>query len=212
MEKNIITNINYPNNRYNYSYKNNNYNHRHKNLTESSYIEMQKALRKNYFNRLQSISLNKMPNYIYDDENKDIHKNLEEMNERHTKFAAKQIMFSNRVRKDNYSKIKKGPKKILYNESLPQLSTPMEILNNDINDNKREYMANMDAKENRYRKSPLPVIKKNIIDKSPLYYDLNYIDDVENKYIKPFLSNNNVKYFEYIKNTKSKAPFNFIIG
>ena len=200
----------FSNNRYNYSNKKNNYNYKHKNLTESSYIEMQKALRKNYFNRLQSISLNKMPNYIYDDENRDIHKNLEEMNERPTKFAAKQIMFSNRVRKDNYHRIKKSPKKINYNGSLPQLSTPMDILNNDMSDKKEEYMALMD--ESKIRKSPLPVIKKHFVDKSPLYYDLNYIDEVEKKYIKPFLSNSNIKYRDYIENKKSKAPFNFIIG
>ena len=62
------------------------------------------------------------------------------------------------------------------------------------------------------RKSPLPLIEKKCKDDKTLYYDLNYIDDVENKYIKPYLSRNNIKYKEYIENKKSKAPFNFIIG
>ena len=79
-----------------------------------------------------------------------------------------------------------------------------------INSNKEDYKTLMD--ENNNRKSPLPVIKKVFKDNSPLYYDLNYIDEVEKKYIKPFLSNNNIKYRDYIENKKSKAPFNFIIG
>lgn len=203
MENNnpISNNQNY--NNY-YSNRNNN-NSKPKYLTESSYIEIQKALRKDYFNRLQNISLNKRPNYIYDDEIKETNKNLEEMNERPTRYAGKQIMLSNRIRKDNYNRIKKRQKKISYNSSLPHLPGQMQI-----NNNKEEYLTLMD--ENNNRKSPLPIIKKEFIDKTPLYYDLNYIDDVENKYIKPFISNNNIKYKEYIRNKKSKAPFNFIIG
>ena len=172
-------------------------------LTESSYEQIQNILRKNYFNRLQNISYNKRPNYIYDDEIRGVNKNLEEMNERPTKYAAKQIMFSNRIRKENYNKIKNNPKKIVYNSSMPHITSQIDKNDDDF--------KNL-LEENRYRKSPLPIIKKVLKDSSPLYYDLNYIDEVEKKYIKPFLSNNNVKYRDYIENKKSKAPFNFIIG
>ena len=54
--------------------------------------------------------------------------------------------------------------------------------------------------------------KKVYKDKYPITYDLNYIDEIENKFIKPYLSKNKVIYHEYIVNKKSKTPFNFIIG
>ena len=173
-------------------------------LTEASYEQIQKILRKDYFNRLENISKSKQTNYIYDDDIKEINKNIEEF-ERPTKYAAKQVILSNRIRKDNYNKLKKKPKNSSYNSSLRNLSSPIMI-----NNNNEDYRTLLD--ENKNRKSPLPVIKKVFKDNSPLYYDLNYIDEVENKYIKPFLSNNNIKYRDYIENKKSKAPFNFIIG
>ena len=186
----------------NISYSKKKTNNKSNYLTESSYAEIQSALRKDYFNRLQNISLNKRSNYVYEDEMRDMNKNLEDGYERPTKYAAKQIMFSNKIRKDNYNKIKKNPRK---NGSMPHFSNQSTIDKDDYN----EYKTLL---EENNRKSPLPVIKKMFKDKSPLYYDLNYIDDVENKYIKPYLSNNNIVYREYIENKKSKAPFNFIIG
>jgi len=186
----------------NISYSKKKKNYKSNYLTESSYAEIQSALRKDYFNRLQNISLNKRSNYVYEDEMRDMNKNLEDGYERPTKYAAKQIMFSNKIRKDNYNKIKKNPRK---NGSMPHFSNQSTI-------DKENYNEYKTLLEENSRKSPLPVIKKMFKDKSPLYYDLNYIDDVENKYIKPFLSNNNIVYREYIENKKSKAPFNFIIG
>ena len=174
-------------------------------LTESSYEQIQKVLRKNYFNRLENISKNKQPNYIYDDEIKEVNKNIDEFNERPTKYAAKQIILSNRIRKDNYNKIKNNKKKILNNSALT-------ILSNKININKLDKEKYEELLDENKRKSPLPLIEKKCKDDKTLYYDLNYIDDVENKYIKPYLSRNNIKYKEYIENKKSKAPFNFIIG
>ena len=185
----------------NISYSKKKKNYKSNYLTESSYAEIQSALRKDYFNRLQNISLNKRSNYVYEDEMRDMNKNLEDGYERPTKYAAKQIMFSNKIRKDNYNKIKKNPRK---NGSMPHFSNQSTI-------DKENYNEYKTLLEENSRKSPLPVIKKMFKDKSPLYYDLNYIDDVENKYIKPFLSNNNIVYREYIENKKSKAPFNFII-
>ena len=185
----------------NISYSKKKKNYKSNYLTESSYAEIQSALRKDYFNRLQNISLNKRSNYVYEDEMRDMNKNLEDGYERPTKYAAKQIMFSNKIRKDNYNKIKKNKRK---NGSMPHFSNQSTI-------DKENYNEYKTLLEENSRKSPLPVIKKMFKDKSPLYYDLNYIDDVENKYIKPFLSNNNIVYREYIENKKSKAPFNFII-
>ena len=67
--------------------------------------------------------------------------------------------------------------------------------------------------ENENDKKPLVFKPKKVyIDKYPISYDLNYIDEVEKKFIKPYLSKNNIVYKDYIVNKKSKTPFNFIIG
>ena len=176
------------------------------NLSESSYIQIQKALRKDYFNRLYNISLKQHPNYIYNDEIKIKNQNIKDYyHHRQNNFDSKKIIYSNRIRNDNYKKIKNSPKKILNNSARLILSHKIKINKFDKDENKELFDENK-------RKSPLPIIRKEYKDSTPLYYDFNYIDDIENKYIKPYLSNNNIKYKEYIENKKSKAPFNFIIG
>ena len=87
-------------------------------LTESSCDEIQRVLRKDYFNRLQNASLNKLINYVNEDEvQKHKNINLEEMNEKPLKYAAKQILFSEKIKKNNFNWIKKHPKKKTYNET-----------------------------------------------------------------------------------------------
>ena len=66
--------------------------------------------------------------------------------------------------------------------------------------------------EDNGRKPKLFKAKKIYKDKYPIHYDYNYIDEVEKKFIKPYLSKDNIIYKEYIENKKSKTPFNFIIG
>ena len=181
-------------NRNNYKY--------HNYLTESSCEQIQKALRLDYFKRLQSVSINKLQNNVVDnnEELKQRNINFEEINDRPMRYAAKQIMFSNKIRKDNYNWIKKHPGKIK-NEDLD--SNANQVFNNT-----EEYRDQVTAS----RKIDLPVIKKVVRDKNPIYYDLGYIDEVENKYIKPFLSKDNIIYTDFIENKRSKAPFNFYIG
>ena len=172
-------------------------------LTEASCLRIQEALRQDYFKRLKNVSINKLQNNFFDNEETKIRNlNLEEMYEKPTKYAAKQIMFSNKIRKDNYDWIKKHPKKSKNNE--------LDFESNHVYNNTEEYRKQI--MESHEKKSPLPVIKKPVKDKNPLYYDLGYIDEVENKFIKPFLSNDNIIYTDFIKNKKSKTPFNFIIG
>ena len=183
---------------------NSRYNKKSNYLTETTCEKIQQALRKDYFRRLKSVSVNKLQNDFFDnnEERKLRNINFEEMYEKPTTYAAKQIMFSNKIRKDNYNWIKKHPKKSRNNE--------LDFLSNQIFNDTEEYRKQF--MESSAKKSPLPVIKKVTRDKNPLYYDLGYIDEVENKFIKPFLSNDNIIYTDFIENKKSKAPFNFIIG
>ena len=172
-------------------------------LTESSCEAIQKVLRKDYFNRLQKASLNNLINYINEDELPKQHNiNLEEMNKKPLKYAAKQILFSDKIRKNNYKWIKKHPRKKNYVEQ--EANKFGELKNNE------DYKTLMD--EGNDKKSNLFKAKKIYIDKYPIHYDNNYIDEVEKKYIKPYLSKENIIYKEYIENKKSKTPFNFIIG
>ena len=169
-------------------------------LTESSCEQIQKVLRKDYFNRLQKASLNNLINYVNED---DLPRpnNIEEINKKPLKYAAKQILFSDKIRKNNYNWIKKHLRKKNYNETdAVKIATIQNIGDiktlEDENDGKKHMIK----------------AKKIYIDKFPLQYDYHYIDEVENKFIKPYLSNENIIYKDYIPNKKSKTPFNFIIG
>ena len=167
-------------------------------LTESSCDEIQKVLRKDYFNRLQKVSLNNHINYINEDDLPRQNINIESMNKKPLKYAAKQILFSNKIRKNNYSWIKKHPRKKNYNETD---TIKMPIIKNT------EEITDYNDKRNSMFKA-----KKIYTDKYPIYYDYHYIDEVENKFIKPYLSKENIVYKDFIENKKSKTPFNFIIG
>ena len=172
-------------------------------LTESSCDEIQKVLRKDYFNRLQRASLNNLINYINEDElPRQSNLNLEEMNEKPLKYAAKQILFSDKIRKNNYKSIKRHPRKKNYNETdavkMHALKFPEDFKNG--------------IEENNEKKNTMFKAKKIYKDKYPIYYDFRYIDDIENKFIKPYLSKDNLIYKDYIENKKSKMPFNFVIG
>jgi hypothetical protein len=173
-------------------------------LTESSCYEIQKVLRKDYFNRLHKASLNNVINYINEDElPKQKNINIEEMEANPLKNAAKQIMFSNKIRKNNYNWIKKHPRKKNINENnvvKTYLLKNNEDFKNDINES------------NNNKKNTMFQVKKVCVDKYPIYYDINYIDETEKKFIKPYLSKDNIFYKDYIRNQKSKMPFNFIIG
>ena len=173
-------------------------------LTDSSLSEIQKILRQDYFSRLQKASLNHLINYVNEDEiisktNKDIHS--EEIHQKPIKYAAKQILFSNKVRKYNYNKIKRHPRNNTNNIRNINGSKTIPVSDEFTRDNSED-----DKKDFIYK--PKKVYK----DKYPISYDINYIDEVEKKFIKPYLSKNNIIYKEYIPNKKSKTPFNFIIG
>ena len=172
-------------------------------LTETSCSEIQKILRDDYFSRLQKASLNNLINYVTEDDpnfktNKNNHMTIDDTNKRHIKQAGQQIIYSNMIRKNNFNRIKKHPRKNLLNMN-----------ENKSVDNFNELIRENNEEDNK----PLIFkIKKVYKDKYPIKYDLNYIDEVENKFIKPYLNKNNVVYHDYIVVKKSKTPFNFIIG
>ena len=183
----------------NIPYSRNISNRRKNYLTINSCDEIQKVLRKDYFERLRSASLNKLINYVNeDDERNNKNLNIEEMNEKPLKYAAKQILFSDKIRKNNFNLIKKSSRKRINNKK-DEIKIPSEDL---------IYLD----KENNTKKNSLFKPKKIYIDKFPIYYNYNYIDEVENKFIKPFLNKDNIIYKDYLENKKSKMPFNFIIG
>ena len=160
-------------------------------LTVNSCDEIQKVLRKDYFDRLRSASLNKLINYVNeDDERNNKNLNIEEMNEKPLKYAAKQILFSDKIRKNNFNLIKKSSRKRI-NTRKDEIKIPSEDL------------INLD-RENNTKKNSLFKPKKIYIDKFPIYYNYNYIDEVENKFIKPFLNKDNIIYKDYLENKKSK--------
>jgi hypothetical protein len=109
-------------------------------------------------------------------------------------------MFSDKLRKEQFEHIKKYEVKLHKKQRpyLDQLTTT--------NNNETEHNSTKDI-----RKAQLPKITKRIIDPHPIPYKNGYIDDIENKYIKPFTTNNNTIITDYIQNKKSLIPFNFII-
>ena len=177
-------------------------------LTDSSCSEIQKILRQDYFSRLQKVSLNNLINYVTDEDinykTTDKHNHFEEMDKRHIKYAAKQILFSDKVRKNNFNKIKKQPKRNSLNQ---RDSKTIPVLKNT--DSLQDLMKDNNEEDKR---AFIFKAKKVYKDKYPISYDINYIDEVENKFIKPYLSKNTIVYHDYIPNKKSKTPFNFIIG
>ena len=62
-------------------------------------------------------------------------------------------------------------------------------------------------------KMKLPKLaKKKPVDRFPIKYKASYIDQVENNFIKPYLSKDNIVYDDFIENKQSRIPFNFIIN
>ena len=177
-------------------------------LTDSACSEIQKILRQDYFSRLQKVSLNNLINYVTDDDIKfktaDKHNHFEEKDKGHIKYAAKQILFSDKVRKNNFNRIKRRPNINILNQKD---SKTIPVLKKT--DNFQDLMKENNEEDKR---AFIFRTKKVYKDKYPISYDINYIDEVENKFIKPYLSKNTIVYHDYIPYKKSKTPFNFIIG
>ena len=87
------------------------------------------------------------------------------MNEKPLKYAAKQILFSEKIRKNNFNWIKKHPKKKTYNETD---AVKIQSLKNS--EDFRYYERDNEEKKNTMFKA-----KKIYKDRFPIHYDYNYI-------------------------------------
>ena len=179
-------------------------------LTDSSCSEIQKILRQDYFSRLQKASLNNLINYVTEEDPNfktlGKHNHIEEVhNYNPINYAAKQVLFSEKVRKNNFNKTKKRPKRNVLN-SYDGKTMPVMKSMDSVQDLMKEEEEDNDKKMFVFKP------KKVYRDLYPISYDINYIDEVEKKFIKPYLSKNTIVYHDYIVNKKSKTPFNFIIG
>jgi hypothetical protein len=110
--------------------------------------------------------------------------------------------FSDKIRKDNAEKIIHKKPELKLTLSLNDLAT----IKSNIEIYKKELIKN----NLNGRKYNLPKIeKKKPIDRYPIKIEKNYIEKIENKYINPFVNNENIIYTELIENKRSKIPLNF---
>ena len=181
-----------------YSYgNNNNDNHRYRDvyLTDKKVQHLQQLIKQKYFERLERASIqNYKPKITTSTSNENT--TLPPINK--LSNLSRQLMFSDKLRKEQFEHIKKYEVKLHKKQKfyLEQLTTK---------DNETEHSTK------DIRKAQLPKITKRIIDTHPIPYKNGYIDDIENKYIKPFTTNSNTIITDYIQNKKSLIPFNFII-
>lgn len=172
-------------------------------LNDNSCRRIQSLMRNNYFSRLDRASLKHFQPKLVPENNQS--ESLPSIKKHHPIMTKqyKQILFSNKIRQENFEKEKKNPKK-----KKQRIKT--EINNNEL-DYRKELEENL-AKG--VRKAKLPTIKrKQLVDYNALKYDTHYIDTIESRFICPYLNKNKYSvYTDYIENKKSKIPLNFIIS
>ena len=119
-----------------------------------------------------------------------------------------QLAFSDKIRKENLERKKK------YKLTHPQTETSKtyrEIMTSAYEEDYRKEME--DNLSKGIRKAKLPKIeRRQLIDFHAMKYDTRYIDKVEEKFINPFLSRDNMIYCDYVENKKSRIPLNFMIS
>jgi hypothetical protein len=74
---------------------------------------------------------------------------------------------------------------------------------------KRGITSVLENQREEQLKKPKSIEKKKQIDRYPIKIEKNYIENIENKYINPFVNNDNIIYTELIENKRSKIPLNF---
>ena len=118
---------------------------------------------------------------------------------------AKQILYDNKIREKNYLRIKTYKNKI-QNE-------------NNKNENKNNITNNYDNDDDNierylFQKRKFYVNKRNkrLLDFSGnIKPGPNYIDEVEKKYIRPYIMKENKSFVDFVENKKNKILFYFII-
>ena len=178
-------------------------------LTEDKYNSIKNKLRKDYFSRLEKVSINKFSPIIIKAEDEDMNGNGYGINQKNLHSSTfpdieKKKMFSNAIRKINFSWIKEHPRKKHIDKEEARIAR--QVLSST-EDYRKEIIAKMQMKERE-----LPKIKKVYKDYNEIKYKPGYIDEVEKLFIKPYLSKSKEKYIDFVKIEKSKVPFNFIIS
>ncbi len=148
-------------------------------LNEFSCNKIHNLLRKNYFERVDQASLkNFLPKFVYYGQEKPkivVHYQLPEI-----KNKSKKIQLSEKIRKNNKSRLlrlKEEYKKELNKKKDDVISEAEEDYKNEIQENE----------EKGIRKAKLPKLQKKVLkDPFPIIYETKYIDNVEEKYIKPY--------------------------
>lgn len=174
-------------------------------LTEKSCQKLQEILRKNYYARLEKISMrNYQPKVIQPSKSvvlPPIHKHTRKLSNQ-----LKQIIFSSKVRKSVIGKPK--PRKNTF-DSTSSLNLKKELSSKET----QEFEEMRENLEKRSRKARLPFLEKKVPrDPHEIKYETRYIDEVEEKYIQPYLDKKNIVYVEYVKSRRSKVPLNFMIS
>ena len=177
-------------------HKKNLYNKKHYFLNESSLDIIKNKMKKNFFIRLKRASANQFAPVLINADYKlpPIHKELPKIGKKI------QIEFWDKIRKDLFENNKN--KKYSANNSYISKS-----VNEDFNEFTLEYKQQI----LKNKKIDLPKIeKKQLKDFHAIKLEKNYIDNVENLYIKPYFDKNNVVYTDYLKDSRSKIPLNII--
>lgn len=178
-------------------------------LNDNSCRRIQSLMRNNYFSRLDRASLKHFQPKLVPENNQS--ESLPSIHKRHPIMTKqyKQILFSNKIRQENFEKEKKKPKK-KKQKMETEINDNLFICNNEM-DYRKELEDNL-AKG--VRKAKLPKIeRKQLVDYNALKYDTRYIDSIENRFICPYLNKNKYSvYTDFIENKKSKIPLNFIIS
>ena len=174
-------------------------------LNDKSCKKIQSIMRRNFFNRLELAS----PKY-YDAK---VEKSPEVLlppikkAKRKSKLTL-QLAFSDKIRKENFERGKK------YKLTHPQTETSKSYREMTARAYEDDYRKEMEDNLSKgIRKAKLPKIeRRQLVDFHAMKYDTRYIDKVEEKFIKPFLSRDNMIYCDYIENKKSRIPLNFMIS
>ena len=85
-------------------------------------------------------------------------------------------------------------------------------LNTKYRELRKILLEKKNSKKATYKMKLPKLVKKKPVDKFPIKYKSNYIDQVENNFIKPYFNKDIIVYDDFIENKQSRIPFNFIIN
>ena len=174
-------------------------------LNDKSCNKIQNIMRRNFFNRLEIAA----PKYFDSkvETKADALPPIKKIKRKLTKHC-RQLAFSDKIRKENYERERR------YKLTHPQTESIRAFSDLMTSGNEEDYRKEMeDNLSKEIRKAKLPKIeRRQMRDFHAMKYDTRYIDKVEEKFINPFLSRDNLIYCDYIENKKSRIPLNFMIS